>query len=175
VRPVACSLAGTAIAVALFVVAGRDDSSSKLRMLGAGAGAALALSAVVFGLCRRDSGVRWDDDPQTSLAPRFFYERRRTARQATRTPVRLAVNGRTCEALVLSVSASGALLRLRGSAGRDLGAEIGQPVRIDEFPAGRLARIGNHGVYVDFAVEFDAATAAAAANDDTSLASSSSL
>ena len=105
-----------------------------------------------------------------------LYERRRTARQATRAPVQLAVNGRTCEALVLSVSASGALLRLRGPAGRDLGAQVGQPVRIDEFPAGRLARIGNHGVYVDFAVEFTPTPAAAAAgtSDETALSSSSS-
>jgi hypothetical protein len=152
------SLTGTGIAVALFVLAGNGTSDSGLRVLGASAGAALALVAVVLGVCRRDAGVRWDEAAQTSIAPRFFAERRRTPRRASRRPVQLAVNGRTCDAVVLCVSANGALLRLRGAAGRELRADVGQPVRIDDQPAGRLARIGAHGAYVDFAIEFDAAS-----------------
>ena len=156
-KAVGYSIAGTLVAAVLFTAIGRDDSDSKLRMLGAGGGAAIALVAVALGVCRRNPHVRWDDDPEVSLAPRFFFERRRAPRHATRTPAHLTVNGRTCDAVVLSVSATGALLRLRGQPGRALHAQVGQPVRIDEFPAGRLARIGNHGVYVDFAVQFDAA------------------
>jgi hypothetical protein len=168
----ACSLGGTAIAVVLFVVAGRGNSDSTLRVMGASAGAALAIAAAVLSLSRRDAGVHWDDQAQSSVAPRFFLERRRTPRHTARAPVRLSVNGRTCDATVLCVSGSGALLRLRAPAGRELQAEVGQPVRIDEYPAGRLARIGAHGVYVDFAVEFE--PAAADADTATAAVTSSS-
>jgi hypothetical protein len=32
---------------------------------------------------------------------------------------------------------------------------VGQPVTIEDHPAGTIARVGTHGIYVDFAVEFE--------------------
>jgi hypothetical protein len=171
-KAVGYSIVVTVMAALVFAALGRGDSDSTLRLLGAGGGAAIALVAVALGVCRRNPYVRWDDDPEVSLAPRYFFERRRTPRQATRTPAHLMVNGCTCDAVILSVSATGALLRLRGQPGRALNAQVGQPVRIDNFPAGRLARIGNHGVYVDFAVQFDnAATGGPGLDGEASAAS----
>jgi hypothetical protein len=66
------------------------------------------------------------------------------------------VNGHRYDATLLSVSARGALLRLCTVPGIALHADVGQPVRIEDYPAGTLARIGKSGVYVDFAVRFDA-------------------
>ncbi len=160
-RPLAWSSLVTGVAAGLFLVMGHGSSDSNLRRLGAAGGAALALGGAALGVCRRDSRVHWDEASITAPAPRFFLERRRAPRHAVHSPVRLSVNGTSCSATLLSVSASGALLRLRNLPGSSLDAHVGEPVRIEDYPAGTLARIGTHGVYVDFAVTFDHGTRAA--------------
>jgi hypothetical protein len=172
VRPLAWSSLVTGVAAGLFLVMGHGASDSNLRRLGAAGGAALALAGAAMGVCRRDSRVHGDEASVTGPSPRFFLERRRAPRHAVQLPVRLSVNGTSCSATLLSVSASGALLRLRNLSGSSLHAQVGEPVRIEDYPAGTLARIGSHGVYVDFAVSFDDAARAASELPLTSSATS---
>lgn len=157
-KPLVWSIVVTALAGALFMALGHQTSDTGLRTLGMAGGAAVALSGVALGLCRRDSRVHWDDTTETAIAPRFFLERRRAPRHSVRTPVTVSVNGESCDATLLSVSASGALLRLQVTPGKHLHAEVGQAVRIADYPAGTVARVGAHGLYVDFAVAFDRQT-----------------
>lgn len=154
-KPLAWSVVVTGLAGALFLGLGSRASDTGLRALGVVGGAAIALAGVALGLCRRDSRVQWDDTIEAAVAPRFFLERRRAPRHSVRSAVTVSVNGESCDATLLSVSASGALLRLRVAPGRRLQAEVGQPVRIADYPAGTVARMGAHGLYVDFAVTFD--------------------
>jgi len=168
-----CSLTGTiAAAFLLIMLVGDGTPSSRLRLMGAGGGAAVAIAIVALSLSRRNTGVQWQNDGGMSVAPRFVFERRHALRRTVRTPVQVSVNGRTCEAVLLSVSATGALLRLRGAASRALEAQVGHLVQIDEHPVGRLARMGAHGMYVEFAVMFDPGAEAAPKRDALSLTSS---
>jgi hypothetical protein len=73
--------------------------------------------------------------------------------------VRVSVDGHAYQATLLNVSSSGALLRLPPHVARRLQSEVGAPVRIEDRPAGAVARVGAHGLYVDFAVTFTPATA----------------
>ena len=70
--------------------------------------------------------------------------------------MQVAVNGHRCEATLLNVSSQGALLRLHDRPDARWLTEVGQPVTIEDHPAGTIARVGSHGIYVDFAVEFEA-------------------
>ena len=171
-KPLAWSLVVTGVAAALFLALGDRASDTGLRTMGLAGGAAVALAGVALGLCRRDSRVHWDDTSEITIAPRFFLERRRAPRHSVRTPVTVSVNGESCNATLLSVSASGALLRLRVQPGRQLHAELGQPVRITDYPAGVVARVGTHGLYVDFAVAFDRQPASRAAAPEPELSAS---
>lgn len=170
-KPLAWSLLATGLASALFVTFGPRASDTGLRTLGLTGGATVALAGVAIGLCRRDSRVQWDDTTEATLGPRFFLERRRAPRHSVRMPVTVSVNGESCNAQLLSVSATGALLRLRAEPGRPMQAEPGQPVRIAEYPAGTVARVSAHGLYVDFAVAFERAPVVPAAAHEAELSS----
>ena len=154
-KPLAWSVMVTGLAGTLLLTLGSGTSDTGLRAIGMAGGGAVALAGLALRLCRRDSRVQWDDTTEAAVAPRFFLERRRAPRHAVRHPVTVSVNGQSCDATLLSVSARGALLRLRATPGRRLQAEVGQPVRIADYPAGTVARLGAHGLYVDFAVTFD--------------------
>jgi hypothetical protein len=149
------SLVATLVAATLFVL-GRDDmSETGMRWLGAAGGGVLALAGFAFGIFQRRSVPPLPKSLATSpLAERFFLDRRRAPRHAVSLPVQLAVNGHSYPATLVSVGARGALLRLRPEPGQSLHAQVGQPVRIADYPAGTLSRIGRSGVYVDFAVQF---------------------
>lgn len=156
-RPLAWSLVATGVAAALLA-ASEGASNTGLRSLGAAGGAALAIAGAAFGVSRSRPPTTEDPaDLHRTGSTRFFLERRRAPRHDVRIPVRFAVNGHTYPATLVSVGARGALLRLRSEPGEVLHAVVGQPVRIEDYPAGTLARIGTCGVYVDFAVRFEPA------------------
>lgn len=166
-RPFATSLTATAMAAALFAVGSGGFSDDGLRGLGAAGGAALAIFAIAFGATRTRG--RSNPIPQKTaeanhreLLPvhRFLLERRQAPRHDVQLPVQFAIDGQSYAATLVSVSARGALLRLSDEPGTKLQALIGQPVRIEDYPAGTLARIGNRGVYLDFAVQFEPIAAA---------------
>jgi hypothetical protein len=157
VKTLLWSLVVTGLATGLFIVEGRGATDESLRRMGATGGALLAVVAAVWGLWR-GAGRRHVDPPavaRPTVVGRFFLERRRAPRHVVQIPVRLSVNGHRYDATLLSVGARGALLRLRTTPGEKLHAEVGQAVRIEDYPAGTLARIGASGVYVDFAVRFE--------------------
>jgi len=155
-KAMAWSLLVTGAAAALPVSIGHD--SVDLRWVGASGGAALALAGVLLGILKTGSRRRKaDPECDATLLSRFFRDRRSAARHRVEIPVRVSVNGSSCEATLLNVSSSGALLRLRPHPGQRLLADVGAPVSIEDYPAGTVARVGPHGLYVDFAVEFQAA------------------
>lgn len=154
------SFGATLLAAAALWIATTVEAAPALRWVGAGCGAALALAGVALGI-HRGSGRRDAGLPLAGTA-RFFVERRRAPRHGVDFPVNLRVNGDACSAQLLSVSSSGALLRLQPRPGEKLTARVGEPVAIDDYPAGTITRIGPHGVYVDFAIAFEAATMAPA-------------
>jgi len=158
-RAVAWSLASTGLAAALLAVVGSDRPSPELRWVGAGAGGVLTLAGFVLGLLDPHAHRSGTPRRNAGLGQRFFHERRRAPRLTTEIPVRVAVNGHSRDATLLNVSSRGALLRLSAGSG-DRQAEVGQPVTIEDYPAGRIARVGSHGIYVDFAVAFDPADVA---------------
>lgn len=155
-RPQALSLVATGVAAVLFVAAHDGVSDAGLRGLGALGGGALALAGVALGALRhRVTPTPQSTSGRSPVGVRFFLDRRRAPRHDVSLPVRFAVNGHTYPATLVSVGAQGALLRLRDVPGEPLRAQVGQLVRIEDYPAGTLARIGRSGVYVDFAVQFD--------------------
>jgi hypothetical protein len=147
------SFGATLLAAAVLTIASAVDTAPSLQWLGAGCGGALALAGVILGF-QRGGGPRDGGLPIPTTA-RFFVERRRAPRHAVSFPVNLRVNGSACRAQLLSVSSSGALLRLQPRPGEQLAARVGEPVAIDDYPAGTITRIGSSGVYVDFAVAFE--------------------
>jgi hypothetical protein len=163
VKPFAWSLVVTGLASILGLLLNERATDTRLRTMGATGGAVVALSGAAFGLVRRGSNPRHRVDVDASeVEPRFFLEHRRAPRHSVRMPVRLTVNGESCSATLLSVSARGALLRLAPGSDERLRAQVGHLVQIENYPAGTLARIGAHGAYIDFAVSFDAAPPAEA-------------
>lgn len=155
-RPATWSLLVTAAAAALYGLHGRDIAASELRWMGLGGGALLALGGVLFGVLRPGRARAALRPPDLNPLPRrFFGERRRAPRHGVEIPVRVSIDGQTCDATLLCISASGALLRWRGDPGRMRSARLGQPVTIADYPAGTIARIGPDGLFVDFAVAFD--------------------
>ena len=154
-RAVIWSLAATAAAAVLLVLGGREVSGAQLRWMGASGGAALALAGVLLGILHAGSARLQKRATRGALVPRFFHERRRSPRHAVDILVRLRVNGHVYDATLVSVSSSGALLRLRTRPGEGVAAEEGQPVSIQDYPAGTVVRVGPHGMYVDFAIAFD--------------------
>jgi hypothetical protein len=154
---VAWSLVATGLAAVLLAVADRGMSGADPRWLGASGGALLALAGLRLGVLRAGRRREHEIPAGEALLPRFFRERRRSPRHGVEIPVRLAINGHVREATLLSVSSSGALLRLHTRPGESPAAEIGQPVTIEDYPAGTVARVGTHGIYVDFAIAFDPA------------------
>jgi hypothetical protein len=157
-RPVVWSLVATGLAVILFAAGGQASSDTALRGLGAAGGGVAALVGALAGWRARRRGPTVTAAVDSPLASRFFLERRRASRHAVQIPVRFAVDGRSYTATLVNVSAGGALLRLRPEPGETLYAQVGDPVHLEDYPAGTLARIGTHGVYVDFAVRFGPAT-----------------
>ena len=157
-KPFAWSFVVTGMAGVLFAVRPDGFSDASLRGLGAVGGAALALAGAAWGASRcRYPRQQVTEDATRVAAPRFFLDRRRVPRHEVALPVQLAVNGSTYPATLLSVGARGALLRLESAPGQALETQVGQPVRIEGYPAGMLSRIGDSGgVYVDFAVQFEA-------------------
>jgi hypothetical protein len=154
-KPVAWCFAATGAAAVLAVVAARFPGVD-LRWLGAACGAGLAIAGVRFGFLHRGSMRRIAVPAATSaLVPRFFQERRHAPRHAVQLPVHLAIDGHDYDASLVSISSGGALLRLRGRPGQGPSVRVGQPVTIQDYPAGTIARVGPHGVYVDFAISFD--------------------
>ena len=156
-RAVAWSLAVTGLAATLLAVCGRDLPGAHLRWLGGSGGAVLALAGVLLGFLHPDTRQGIDLPTDGALLRRFFQERRRASRHRVEIPVRVSVNGCACEATLLNVSSAGALLRLQARPGQRVPAEIGQPVTIEDYPAGTIARVGAHGIYVDFAIAFEPA------------------
>ena len=154
-KTISWSLVVTGLAAALIAVAGRDKPGFDLRCLGAAGGAGLALAGVLLGILRSDRRLGVGAPGHAPLAPRFHRERRRSPRRAATDPVHVAVDGHRCEATLLNVSSQGALLRLHGRSEAMLSTEVGQPVTIEDHPNGTIARVGTHGIYVDFAVEFE--------------------
>ena len=146
---------GTGLAAVLIAVAGRDRAGSDLRCLGAAGGAGLALAGVLLGILRSDRRIGIGPPGHAPVTPRFHGERRRSPRRAATDPVVVAVDGHRCEATLLNVSSQGALLRLHERTDAKWITEVGQPVTIEDHPAGTIARVGSHGIYVDFAVEFE--------------------
>lgn len=120
------------------------------RAAAACSGAALALAGVVFGVVRRSPS---GNVPET--LDRFFLERRRSPRHAVEIPVRLGANGTSHVATLVSISASGALLRLPAAVPK-LQASTGELVSLGDYPTGRLVRVGPAGLYIEFAVAFEA-------------------
>ena len=131
-----------------------------LRMAGVVGGALVALVGVALG--GRAPASRRAAPPGLPVAvlPRFFRDRRGAAREPVEKRVRVAVDGRAYDAVLLNVSSSGALLRLPPHVARRLRTEVGTPVRIEDQPAGAIARVGERGVYVDFAVALTPAAGA---------------
>ena len=155
-RPIWWSFLATLLAAGVLLVATTMEATPTMRWVGAGCGGVLALLGIALGV-QRCSGARDTGLPIATTA-RFFVERRRAPRHGVDFPVNLRVNGSACRARLLSVSSSGALLRLQPQPGEKLTANVGEPVAIDNYPAGTITRIGPHGVYVDFAIAFEAAT-----------------
>ena len=149
------SFGTTLLAAATLLITSVVDAAPAMHWVGAGCGGALALAGVALGM-QRGTGRRDTGLPIATTA-RFFVERRRAPRHGVDFPVNLRVNGSACRARLLSVSSSGALLRLQPRPGEKLTAHVGEPVAIDDYPAGTITRIGPHGVYVDFAIAFEAA------------------
>jgi len=165
VNPVRWSLVVTVVATGIFWLEGRGASDDGLRLMGLASGLGLALCGAILGFrgLQRTHGSSPESLASRPHTTRFMLDRRRTPRHDVRIPVRFSVNGKSYAATLVSVSAGGALLRLRLDPGEALAAAVGQPVRIEEYPAGTLARIGRSGVYVDFAVRFEPTPAAPAA------------
>jgi PilZ domain len=159
VRPTGWSLSATMVAAVLFFVGGHGTTDSEMRLLGFAGGGMLAVAGAALGFVgmRRARGLQHEAStlPPTR-ADRFLLDRRRAPRHDTRLPVQFSVNGRSYPATLINVSANGALLRLRIDPGETVTASVGQAVNIEDYPAGTLARIGRSGVYVDFAVRFEA-------------------
>jgi hypothetical protein len=158
-RPLAWSAIATGAAAVLFVTL--SQGANDLRVAGAVAGALVAIAGVILGVL--SPGTRSPGPTLAAVTParRFFRERRAAPRQVAGNRVRVSVDGHAYEATLLNVSSSGALLRLPPHVTRCLRAEVGAPVRIEDHPAGALARVGAHGLYVDFAVAFGPAETAA--------------
>jgi hypothetical protein len=154
-RAVAWSLLITAVAAAVFLLRGRDLPPTEMRWMAVSGGALLALAGVLVGALGAGGVPAPAAAPPSGGPGRFFRDRRRSPRHAVEVPVRLTIDGFACEATLVSVSASGALLRWRGDTERARRARVGQPVTIQDYPAGTLARVGPNGLYVDFAVAFD--------------------
>jgi hypothetical protein len=149
----------TGAAAGLLVTLGHQ--AGDLRLAGAAGGALLAVAGVVLGVL--PPGPRPGAGPVSATMPgwRFFRDRRGAPRHASGSQVRVSVDGHAYQATLLNVSSSGALLRLPPHVARRLRTEVGAPVRIENHPIGALARVGAHGLYVDFAVAFAPAAAAA--------------
>jgi hypothetical protein len=154
---VSWGLLATGLAAVLLALADRGMSGADPRWLGASGGALLALAGLRLGFVRAGRRRDLELPAEGAFARRFFQERRRSPRHSVEIPVRLAVNGHVREATLLSVSSTGALLRLHARPGESLADEIGQTVTIEDYPAGTIARVGTHGIYVDFAIAFDRA------------------
>lgn len=158
-RPWAWSAMVTGAAAALFVLVG--EHTTDLRVAGAVGGALLAATGVFLG--GRPAGLRAPAGTSATAPPmqRFFRERRTSLRQAVGSRVHVSVDGHAYEATLLNVSSTGALLRLAPHVARRLRTEVGTPVRIEDRPAGTVARVGAQGLYVDFAVAFTPAASSA--------------
>jgi len=160
VRSTGWSLSATVVAAVLFFFGGRGTTDNEMRLLGLAGGGTLAVAGAVLGLVgmrRARSSQRESSPLAPAHASRFLLDRRRAPRHDTRLPVQFSVNGRSYPATLINVSATGALLRLRIDPGETVIASVGQPVNIEDYPAGTLARIGRSGVYVDFAIRFEPA------------------
>jgi hypothetical protein len=152
--PVVRGLLVTGIVFGCFALLPRASSSVQLRVAGAGCGAATALLALALGGRKQQGVPRADDVLAAALAPRFFRERRRTPRHSVRLPVRVRVGGQSCFASLLNVSEGGALLRLHPRPGQELCAKVGDALKIYNYPAGTVTRVGANGLYIEFSVHF---------------------
>lgn len=158
-RPAVLGLLLTAPLLVIVLLLPEELSSTWQRLVGAGCGASAALAVVALGGCKRHSMCPGEEFLVSALAPRFFRERRRAPRHSVRLPVRVRANGQTCFATLLNVSAEGALLRLHPSPDQEFRARVGDHVKIHNYPAGTVVRVGGQGLYLDFSVQFDRATA----------------
>lgn len=151
-RAVAWSVVVTGAAAGVLAASG--SAAGDLRVAGAAGGALLALAGMLLGFLSPGSRPPAVRPPAVVPMSRFFRERRGAPRQPVHQRVRVSVDGHAYEAVLLNVSSSGALLRLPPHVARRLRTEVGSPVRIEDHPAGAVARVGARGLYVDFAVAF---------------------